>query len=53
MDEVISAESNNITETTTVSLSRRGSSDSIPLLNSETCTELKELRSDYISTISS
>lgn len=36
-----------------VPLSRCGSSDSIPLLDSETCTEMRELRQDYISTISS
>ncbi|EFA00913.2 adhesion G protein-coupled receptor E2 [Tribolium castaneum] len=35
------------------SLSRRGSSDSVPLLvNSENCTEMRELRLEYISTIS-
>lgn len=37
----------------TVELLRQGSSDSIPLLNSDTCTELRELRHDFISTISS
>lgn len=36
------------------SLSRCGSSDNIPLLNSTECyTELRELRHDTISTISS
>lgn len=33
---------------------RRGSSDSIPLLiNGDSCTELREIRQEYISTISS
>lgn len=35
------------------SVSRTASSDSVPLLiNSENCTEMRELRPDYISTIS-
>ncbi|RZB49899.1 uncharacterized protein BDFB_008144, partial [Asbolus verrucosus] len=35
------------------SISRRGSSDSVPLLiNAEHCTEMRELRLDFISTIS-
>lgn len=39
---------NNLTQ------SRRGSSDSIPLLiNGDACTELREIRQEYISTISS
>lgn len=37
-----------------MSKSRRGSSDSIPLLiNGDGCTELREIRQEYISTISS
>lgn len=38
--------------TTSADVSRRGSSDSIPLLNSDSCTEMRELRLDQISTIS-
>ncbi|CAH0546149.1 unnamed protein product [Brassicogethes aeneus] len=52
IDDVVNAEPN-VSESTTVDISRIGSSDSIPLLNSESCTEMKELRPDYISTISS
>ncbi|XP_057651399.1 adhesion G protein-coupled receptor L2-like [Diorhabda carinulata] len=37
--------------TASANVSRRGSSDSIPLLNSDTCTEMRELRLDHISTI--
>lgn len=36
---------------TTVNISRRGSSDSVPLLNSDSCTEMRELRLEQISTI--
>lgn len=37
----------------TTCISARGSSDTIPLLvNAENCTEMRELRLDYISTIS-
>lgn len=36
---------------TAVNISRRGSSDSVPLLNSDTCTEMRELRLEQISTI--
>lgn len=38
--------------TTSADVSRRGSSDSVPLLNSDSCTEMRELRLDHISTIS-
>lgn len=34
-----------------VNISRRGSSDSVPLLNSDSCTEMRELRLEQISTI--
>lgn len=37
--------------TTAVNISRRGSSDSVPLLNSDSCTEMRELRLEQISTI--
>lgn len=37
--------------TATVNISRRGSSDSVPLLNSDSCTEMRELRLEQISTI--
>lgn len=36
---------------TAVNISRRGSSDSVPLLNSDSCTEMRELRLEQISTI--
>lgn len=39
------------TVSTAVNISRRGSSDSVPLLNSDSCTEMRELRLEQISTI--
>lgn len=39
--------------TASANVSRRGSADSVPLLNSDSCTEMRELRlMDQISTIS-
>ncbi|KAJ8926550.1 hypothetical protein NQ314_021066 [Rhamnusium bicolor] len=51
-DQVVQTEENKNITNTSASVSRRGSSDSMPLLNSESCTEMRELRLDHISTIS-
>lgn len=47
----VQKEQEQTTISTTVNISRRGSSDSVPLLNSDSCTEMRELRLEQISTI--
>ncbi|CAG9840951.1 unnamed protein product [Diabrotica balteata] len=51
MEEVIVQKDLTHIVTASANVSRRGSSDSIPLLNSDTGTEMRELRLDHISTI--
>ncbi|KAG5899253.1 hypothetical protein JTB14_035431 [Gonioctena quinquepunctata] len=53
MNETIPEKEQEHIVTASANVSRRGSSDSIPLLNSDSCTEMRELRLDQISTISS
>lgn len=52
VDNIEKEQQEKSTTTTSTDVSRRGSSDSVPLLNSDSCTEMRELRLDHISTIS-
>ncbi|CAH1119790.1 unnamed protein product [Phaedon cochleariae] len=52
MEEIVISRGEDHIATASANVSRRGSSDSIPLLNSDSCTEMRELRLDHISTIS-
>ncbi|KAJ8972164.1 hypothetical protein NQ317_010119, partial [Molorchus minor] len=50
--ESVAQKGQDMVDITSVNISRGGSSDSIPLLNSESCTEMRELCLNHISTIS-
>nr|XP_023026898.1 adhesion G protein-coupled receptor L2-like isoform X2 [Leptinotarsa decemlineata] len=53
INEIVIEKEQELIITASANVSRRGSSDSIPLLNSDSCTEMRDLRLDQISTISS